>query len=73
MSLSSSGSVIMPGWCIFPLATWRERGMAASMKSCVRTTLRAGLADFDAEQEWRSLHELVKKAEEAGRRAGSHR
>jgi hypothetical protein len=24
----------------------------------------AGIADFDAEQEWRRLHKLVKKAEE---------
>ena len=53
----------MPGCCIFPPATWRESRTAGSARSCAPNYNPRGLADFDAEQEWRSLHDLVKQAE----------
>ena len=52
--------------CIFRPATW-----PGARDGRVSETLRpnytpAGVPDFDAEKEWRSLHELVKQRRETG-------
>ncbi len=65
-------SAPLPLCCISPLATWRETATAASARNCGPTIPRLGVADFDAEREWRALHEVIATIEQKPESAGSH-
>ena len=51
----------MPRCCIFPPATWSGERDGRVSEELQPNYTPLGVADFDAEREWQSLQELVRK------------